>query len=203
MSKLKYPKHPAFDAFMANNKHAKQFMHNQIYDGIKDFSKPEMQDAAVSKKAARNIVSQWYNSVGVPAPDFEKEKEIQKEPIKTNILLKQELTDEVIALALYYLEHGNITDEQRKYLHKILVKSSPSSSWAKLWWFEGSVMVTGMMLAVFLMIYNKLGITPEQVKDIVMSWCVLFLSIDLGLLSSITIPRIYYTHKFNNTLKER
>jgi hypothetical protein len=100
------------------------------------------------------------------------------------------------------LEHGDITDEQRKYLHKILVKTSPSS-WAKLWWFEISVMLTGMALVVLLLSHNKFGITPEQVEDIIMSWCVLFLSIDLGLLSSITIPRIYYTHKFNRSLKQR
>jgi uncharacterized protein (UPF0333 family) len=72
VSKLNYPKHPAFDAFRVNNKYAKKFMHNQIYDSIKEFAKPEMQNAEYSKNAARNIVSQWYNSVGVPAPDFDK-----------------------------------------------------------------------------------------------------------------------------------
>lgn len=203
MSQPQYPDHPAFDAFRANNEAAKDFMHNPIYKWIKDFSKPEAKNAEYSKNTARSIVSLWYEQIGMPVPDFNKETGIKKEALKTNFLFKQDVADEVIALALYYLEHGEITDEQRKYLHKILAKSSPSDAWKKLWWFEISVMSTAMCLVVLLLTYNKLGITPEQVKDIVMFWCVLFFGIDVGLLGSITIPRIYYTQKFNRSLKQR
>lgn len=203
MPKLKYPKHPAFDVFRVNNKYAKMFMHSQIYNWIKDFSKPEAQNTEYSKNTARSIVSLWCDYVGVPAPDFDKKTEIQKEPIKTNLLLRQEVTDEVIALALYYLEHGDINDDQRKYLHKILVKSSPVISQSKLSWFLNYMMATGIALVIFLMTYNNFGITPEQVKDVVLGWCVLSMGIDLGLLGSITLPRIYYTYKFNKTLQGR
>ena len=201
MGQTEYIKHPAFTTFMVNDKIAKDFMHEKIYTWVKDFSEPEMQNAKVSKDAARKMVSLWYNSVGLSAPDFD--KDIKKEPIKTNLLLRQEITDEVIALSLYYLEHGNITDKQRKYLHKILAKSSPKDSWKKVFIFDLYILLSCIMFIVLYTIYPKLGITPEQMQNIFLSWLGGSLAVDIWSLFSMVVPPTYYTHKFNKTLKER
>lgn len=147
----------------------------------RNYKKKEMQTPQNSQKLAQNINAAVRAIMGCDSKERYEFQSVKYQPGEIN---NKQNEIEIFNIALFYLEHGNLTEEQRKCLQKIAIKMNGANVVKIV-----QKLLLAAVLAILLFVYsfykaslNDMIMTP----DVIATWVG-----SIGLTSGAFVASIY------------